>query len=350
MDTGFDSTRADRFADRMRGALNGAALGLMTSVGHRTGLFDVMRDLAPSDSAHIARHAGLAERYVREWLGAMTSAGVLEHDPAAGTFHLPREHASVLTRSARPNNLAVNFQWIPLLGAVEDEIVKCFERDGRVPPSAYRRCHAVMAEESDQTVVAGLLEHIVPLVPGLLLELTGGIDVLDVGCGTGSALARLAAAFPNSRFVGVDLSARAIENARREARSRGLRNLRFEARDAAAPGEPARFDLITAFDAIHRQASPAAVLAAIAASLRPDGVFLMQDIAAAGPLDEEADHPLATFLYTVACLHRTSVCTMWGPQAARRLLAEAGFARVEPRALPHDPFNLYYVARKGPAL
>ena len=40
----------------------------MTSVGHRTGLFDVMRDLPPAAPAEIARQAGLAERYVREWL------------------------------------------------------------------------------------------------------------------------------------------------------------------------------------------------------------------------------------------------------------------------------------------
>ena len=46
METSFDPARAERFASRLTGALEGAALGLMTSVGHRTGLFDVMRDFA----------------------------------------------------------------------------------------------------------------------------------------------------------------------------------------------------------------------------------------------------------------------------------------------------------------
>jgi SAM-dependent methyltransferase len=357
--TSFDSARAERFADKMTGALDAAALGLMTSVGHRTGLFDVMRERAPASSVEIARQAGLAERYVREWLGAMTTAGVVEHDPAAGTFFLPPEHAAVLTRAARPNNLAATFQWIPLLGSVEDEIVSCFERGGGVPYSSYRRFHAVMEEESDQTVVAGLLEHILPLAKGLPALLARGADVLDVGCGSGRALARMAAAFPSSRFTGVDLSERAIESARIEARSLGLSNLRFEVRDAATLDLADRFDLVTAFDAIHDQAAPAAVLASIAAALRPDGIFLMQEIAGTSAVHEDAAHPLATFLYTVSCLHCTSVSlaaggaglgAMWGERTARRMLADAGFGGVEVRALPHDPINLYYVARKARAL
>jgi 2-polyprenyl-3-methyl-5-hydroxy-6-metoxy-1,4-benzoquinol methylase len=310
----------------------------------------------PATPAAVAKRAGLSERYVREWLGAMTTAGVVEHDPAAGTFALPAEHAAVLTRAARPNNLAATFQWIPLLASVEDEIVACFERGGGVPYASYGRFHAVMAEESDQTVVAGLLEHIVPLVPGLAERLACGADVLDVGCGSGRALARLAGAFPNSRFHGVDASACAIENARDEARSLGLANLRFETRDAAALEETDRFDVITAFDAIHDQARPAAVLARIAGALRPEGVFLMQDIAGTSAVHEDAAHPLATFLYTVSCLHCMSVSlaaggaglgAMWGERTARGMLADAGFSRVEVRTLPHDPINLYYLARKS---
>ena len=357
METQLDAARAERFAVRLNGALDAAALALMISVGHRTGLFDVMRDLAPAGAAAIARQAGLAERYVREWLHAMTTAGVVEHDAAADTFVLPAEHAASLTRAARPHNLAATFQWIPLLGSVEDEIVKCFARGGGVPYASYGRFHAVMAEQSDQTVLAGLLEHILPLVAGLPERLARGCDVLDVGCGSGRALAHMAEAFPNSRFTGVDSSERALERARSEGR--GLANLRFERCDAAALERADRFDLVTAFDSIHDQAQPAAVLASVAAALRPGGVFLMQEIAGTGSVDEDAAHPLATFLYTVSCLHCMTVSlaaggaglgAMWGERMARRMLADAGFGRVDVEALPHDPINLYYVARKGAAL
>jgi hypothetical protein len=356
MARGFDTARAERFTAQLTRALDGAALGLMTSVGHRTGLFDVMRDLAPTGSGEIAARAGLAERYVREWLHAMTSAGVVEHDPAAGTFLLPPEHAAALTRAARPNNLAASFQWIPLLGAVEDVIVECFAHGGGVPSSAYDRVDAVLAEESEQRLVARLLEDVLPLVPGIEGRLAEGADVLDVGCGSGRALACLAEAFPKSRFLGLDPSARAIERARLEAR--GLPNLRFEASDAAALDAAGSFDFITAFDSIHHQPQPAAVLARIAAALRPDGVFLMKEAAGSGDPSRDAAQPLATFLYTVSCLYCMTVSlaeggaglgVMWGEHAARRMLTAAGFGSVVADALPGDPVNLYYVARKSPA-
>ncbi len=350
----LDPARAQRFAAKLIGALNDAALGLMISVGHRTGLFDVMRDLAPAGTTEIALQAGLAERYVGEWLAAMAAGGVVEHDRESGTFRLPPEHAAALTRAARPNNLAASFQWIPLLGAVEDEIVKCFAHGGGVPRSSYRRFEALSTEARDQTVVASLLERILPLAPGLPARLASGCDVLDVACGSGRALARMAEAFPNSRFSGVDASARAIELARIEAR--GLPNLRFEARDPAHLALADGFDLITAFDVIHDQPDPDAVLRSVAGALRGDGIFFMQAIASAA--HGGAAHPLATFLYTLSCLHLTSVSlaaggvgpgALGGEAAARQMLAEAGFAAVEALALSDDPIHLYYVARKAQA-
>jgi hypothetical protein len=129
----IDQARAEAFAERMLGTLNEAAVALMTSVGHRTGLFDAMAGLAPSTSGEIAAAAGLDERYVREWLGAMVTGGIVEHDPEAGTYVLPPEHARWLTRAASPENIAVTAQWIPLLGSVEDGIVESFERAAGCP-------------------------------------------------------------------------------------------------------------------------------------------------------------------------------------------------------------------------
>ena len=61
-------------------------------------------------------------------------------------------------------------QWIPVLSQVEDEIVNCFNNGGGVPYSSYKRFHEVMAEESYQTVVVALVDHILPLVPNLLIN------------------------------------------------------------------------------------------------------------------------------------------------------------------------------------
>lgn len=355
MGSEFDTARAEAFQGRMVGVINGAATALMVSVGHRTGLFDVMSDLPPTDSHRIAEQAGLEERYVREWLGAMVTSGIVDYDDARGSYHLPAEHASFLTRDARPNNMAATCQWIPILGDVEDEIVACFEQGGGVPYSRYERFHAVMAEESDQTVVAVLLDQILPGLPGVVEALERGIDVLDIGCGSGRALNTMAAAFPGSRFTGYDLSPEGIAAAKTGAAEARLRNVHFELRDVAELEVDDAFDLVTAFDSIHDQARPDVVLAGIARALRGDGIFLMQDIAGSSCVHEDRDHPMAPFLYTISCMHCMSVSlsadgaglgAMWGREVACRMLAQAGFGEVSVRELPHDAVNFYYLARK----
>src|SRR5438045_2246361 len=151
----------------MLGMMNEAALALMVSVGHRTGLFDAMAQLPAATSAEIASAAGLDERYVREWLGAMTTGRITEHDAAAGTYTLPAGHAAWLTRAAGLRNMATGMQYIGLLGLVEDQIVDCFRNGGGVPYSAYPKFQAIRAEESRAEQDATLIGKTLPLVSGL---------------------------------------------------------------------------------------------------------------------------------------------------------------------------------------
>ena len=118
---------------------------------------------------------------------------------------------------------------------------------------------------------------------------------------------------------------------------------------------PEAYDFVTAFDAIHDQADPASVLAGIADALKPDGVFLMPDIASSSKLEENLNHPIGTFLYAVSVMHCMTVSlaldgaglgTMWGEDVAKEMLGDAGFSRVEVSQLPHDMQNAYYIIRK----
>lgn len=350
-----DANAVDAFGNRLIGMLDDAGAALMISVGHRTGLFDAMARLPPATIEELAREAGLNERYVREWLGAMTTARVVEYEPQGGQYRLPAQHAALLTRAATPNNFAVYAQYVSLLGAVEDRIVECFRSGSGVPYSAFHRFHEVMAEDSGQSVV-GALDAIVALVPGLEEELRSGISVLDVGCGSGRALIALSHAYPRSRFTGHDFSEEAIHAARNVAAEQGLTNVDFEVRDAAGPVGDERYDLVTAFDAIHDQADPAAVLRGIRQRLAPDGIFLMQDIRASSALERNVEHPLAPFLYAVSVMHCMTVSlaqggaglgTMWGEERAREMLADAGFGEVSVHTLPHDIQNCFYVVHAG---
>ena len=355
----FDQPKAEAFAGNLLTLLNNSGLALMISIGHRTRLFDVLANLPAATSQQIAETAGLQERYVREWLNAMTVGKIVDYDPTAQTYHLPTEHAVFLTRTAESDNLATFFQHVSELATVEDAIVDCFSAGGGVPYSQYKRFHQIMAEDSGQTIVAALEDHILPLEPELTARLTKGIEVLDVGCGSGRAMNKLARLFPASLFTGYDFSEEAIAGAIAEAQAHGLNNVQFQVKDAATMDEVERYDLITTFDAIHDQARPDNVLRNIYNALRTDGgVYLMQDIRAASDISGNLEHPLAPFLYTISCMHCMTVSlaeggmglgTMWGREKALEMLKDAGFTSIKMKELPHDIMNDYYLLRKGDA-
>jgi ubiquinone/menaquinone biosynthesis C-methylase UbiE len=354
----FDPAKAEAFGTRFLTALNNGALCLMASIGHRTGLFDILRGLPPATSEEIAAQTGLNERYVREWLGAMVTASVIDVDPSTNRFSLPSEHAAFLTRAAGAENMAVFSQYIAVLGRVEDEIVECFREGGGVPYEKYPRFHALMAEDSGQSVLSSLETHVLPLVPELTERLASGIAVLDVGCGRGLIMIRLADLYPNSRFLGLDLSQEAIEFARGAAASKSLQNIEFVTADLSnfdKTAEPEAYDFVTTFDAVHDQAKPLRVLEGIYRALKADGVYLMQDIKGSSQIHNNITHPLGTLLYTVSCMHCMTVSlaqggeglgAMWGEEKAREYLQKAGFRSIEKHELAHDIQNNWYVVRK----
>ncbi len=351
----FDQTKAETFAGQMLTILNDASTALMTSIGHQTGLFDTIAGMPPTTSAEIAAAAGLNERYVREWLGAMVASRLIEYDPLGETYHLPPEHAAFVTRAAGPDNLGFFTQYIALMGSIEQDVIECFRNGGGVPYSAVPRFQRLQAEETASLYDATLIDVVLPLVPGLTERLEAGIDVADVGCGGGHAINLMAQAFPQSRFTGYDFSEEGIGMGRGEAARMGLANATFEVKDIATLTEPGRFALVTAFDTIHDQAHPAQVLRAIYDAVQPGGVFLMQDIAASSHVHENIDHPLGPVLYTLSTMHCMTVSlaqngeglgTVWGEQLALQMLADAGFADVEVKKVPGDILNNYYLAAK----
>jgi SAM-dependent methyltransferase len=353
--TAYDAERAEEFAGRVLDILNGGALAVMISVGHRTGLFDALGAAGDATSSELAEAAGLDERYVREWLGAMTAGRIVELDPETARYTLPREHAAWLTRAASPDNLAVEAQWITALSMVEDDVIECFRRGGGVPYERYTRFHEIMAEESGQTVLSVLFSHILPLVPGMAERLEEGASLLDLGCGRGRALLMLGERFPNSTFAGYDLSADAIAYATGQVAERGLANVTFTQRDLSTydvDAEPEAFSFVTTFDAVHDQAKPLALLKGIRRTLESDGTYLMQDIQGSSHHHENLDHPGGPLLYTISCMHCMTVSlaqggdglgAMWGEQKARELLGEAGFTSGDMHLLEHDPFHAYFV-------
>jgi ubiquinone/menaquinone biosynthesis C-methylase UbiE len=182
--------------------------------------------------------------------------------------------------------------------------------------------------------------------------------MLDVGCGSGRIINRLAEVYPNSRFTGFDLSRLALERARNEASSKGLKNAEFIVRDLSNFDETAEqeaFDVITTFDAVHDQAKPLNVLKGIFRALKPGGVYLMQDIRGSSEIHRNMEHPLGPLLYAISTMHCMTVSlaqggeglgAMWGEEKTREYLQRAGFRSIETKNLAHDIQNNWYVVRK----
>jgi hypothetical protein len=96
-------------------------------------------------------------------------------------------------------------------------------------------------------------------------------------------------------------------------------------------------------------------LKAINVSLKNDGFFLMQDIAASSKVEKNIDSPLAPALYTISTMHCMTVSlafggeglgTMWGKELAVKKLDEAGFKDIEVKNIEGDIMNYYYLSRK----
>jgi SAM-dependent methyltransferase len=353
MEHQLDRKRIQDFARKVFGLYTSGLLTLMVDIGHKTGLFEAMVQGAGT-SREIADRAGLHERYVREWLAAMATGGIVEYDPESRTFTLPPEHAVCLTGTSS-RNLASTSQFVLMLAKRTPGVTECFRTGGGVPYTEFRPDFTEAMDASWRLLYDGLLiKGFLPAVTGLPERLTAGIRVADIGCGTGHAINVMARQYPASTFVGYDLSEEGIARATAEAGEMALPNARFEVLDVTHLPDAPQFDLITSFDAIHDQRDPATTLRRIAAALAPDGLYLMIEPKASSNLEDNIGNPFAPYIYGMSVLHCMTVSlaeggpglgTAWGEQTARRMLGEAGFTAIEMADAP-GPQNSIYICRK----
>ena len=353
--TALDESKKKAFAGDLMDVLNKGSLSLMIAIGHQTELFDKMAELPASTSEEVAKAANLNERYVREWLNAMVVGKVVDYDAEAKNYHLPPEHAASLTRAAGAGNLAPWIQFVPYVAQVQDKIIECFRNGGGVPYSEYKDFAKFLSEGTSPLFDAQLIDVVLPMAPGLVDALKEGIDVLEVGCGSGHALGLMAQAFPNSRFTGYNFLEDNVEIGETKAKELGLSNFNIEAQDVAKMDAKGKYDLVTAFDMVHDQAQPAVVLKGVADALKPGGTFLMSDMKASTHVENNMDHPMGVFGYSMSTMHCMTVSlaydgvglgAMWGEEKAKEMLAEAGMEVLDVKQTETDPLNNFYISKK----
>jgi ubiquinone/menaquinone biosynthesis C-methylase UbiE len=341
-----------QFGAKLLGIYTGGILTKLIDLGYQVGLFEAAKAGAAT-SQELAERAALKERYVREWLAAMVTSGIFEYDSTARKYRLPEEHAALLTGNAHTNS-APTSRMINHFGSHLQRLVGCFRDGGGIEYSAYRPVFTQCMDDSWRRIYDNLLvTGFVAAVPGLTDALKSGVRTLDIGCGTGHAINVLAREFPQSRFSGYDFAEDAIARARKEAQEMNLKNVSFEVVDVAAlPPEP-KFDVITAFDAIHDQRAPAEVLRSACRALAPGGTFVMIEFKFSSKVEENVSNPFAPMYYGFSLMHCMPVSlaldgeglgTVWGEQTARQYLANAGFGQVSMVDAPR-PQNCIFVAK-----
>jgi SAM-dependent methyltransferase len=350
----LDEERVKGFSEQIFGHLTGSFVTFMIDIGHRTGLFHAL-SREPATSSALAARSGLHERYVREWLGAIVTAGIGSYEPTTGQYTLPAEHAVCLVGDT-PLNIAPLGLLSGLLAQHIEPVAQAFRHGGGVPYSDYRPGFTdVMDQLGRATFDRLLVDTLVPLTGDLADRLETGIRVADIGCGTGHSTNILARAFPASTFVGYDIAEDAIDAARQEASSYGLQNVAFEVLDVTQLPAQTPLEAVFAFDAIHDQTDPVGVLNRVYDALAPGGSFVMLDIRASSHLENNMDNPVAPMLYGISTLHCLTVSladggaglgTVWGHELAGKLLAESGFVDIRIHTVPDDPLDLLYVTRK----
>jgi SAM-dependent methyltransferase len=347
-----DVAAVEEFAFKLVETMTGGLITCLIDIGRRTRLFE-LATAGPATSAELAERGGLQERYVREWLAAMATAGIFEYNPDNRRFWLPAEHATVLTGDSY-DNLAPLAYLLSVIIRQGEAVSERFTQGGGVPWKAYLpEMHEVM-DILWQPMYRDILVHeILPLALGLVEKLETGTRVADVACGAGNGTLVLARRFPSSTFIGYDLDAAAIAVA--GSRAEGLTNVSFEVADAATLRSNEPFGVAFVFNAMHDQARPLEVLSSIRSILEPGGTFLMDEPRISSNLEDNIDSPLAPMTYAISLLHCMTVSlaeggaglgTGWGEQVARRLLSEAGFGPVDVYDAPRDPSNAIFITHR----
>src|SRR3954447_20828147 len=228
--------------------LDGAVTSGMVHLGDRLGIYAAMRAAGVRlKSTELAARAGLSERWVREWCYNQAAAKLVDVDEDE-RFSLSAEAEAVLASPEHPAFGMGMFHRLPeMMGSLEpvrDSFVTGLghDYDSHGPEGA-----AGIERSFEPWNNVHLLPTVLPALEGVGARLHAGASVADIGCGAGSAVLLMAQAFPESQFVGYDISRFALDRAEQKRITADVANATFLApRQSPLPADHS-VDLVTTF-------------------------------------------------------------------------------------------------------
>ncbi len=350
----IDPSKLEAFAGKAIGDLASAQTGLMVSLGSKLGLYKAMAFAGPLSAEEVARRAGCAERYVREWLNAQAASEYLVYHASSDSYELTPEQAMVLADEDSPAYIPNAWSLPPALWADEPMAIEAFRTGRGVAWGEHdARLSCGVAAFFRNGYRANLVPQWLPALDGVVEQLRAGIAVADIGCGHGHSTLLMAQAFPSSRFHGFDSHADSIEAARRHAVDAGVGTC-VSFQPARAVDYPDRqYGLICFFDTLHDLGDPVAAAQHAARTLAPGGTVLLVEPFANDKIEDNLS--LAGRLYyagstLMCCAHAISeggklvLGAQAGPRRLEEVFRRAGFAHF--RRATETAFNIVYEVRR----
>ncbi len=344
--------RMQAFAERLMGYKTGEMVSLMVHIGDELGLYRAMSGEDAVDAAGLAEKTGLDARWVLEWLRGQGAAGIIDH-LGDERFRLSDVASIALLSEDSPAYLS-GFFFKPPSHEVIDKTIDAFRTGIGVSWGAHGAGASHFLCRTNRPFHLQLPDRVIPLIDGMADRLCSGASVMDVGCGSGTALTVLADAFPASRFVGIDPAANMIAEARERYANR--KNVDFRVGFGEEISEADEFDLITTFDCMHDMTDPAGTMRSVHRALKKDGAWLIKDIRSQDSYAENLENPVAAMMYGFSVLYcMSSALSKQGgaglgtlgfpPAVCERMGQEAGFSAFKVLDFEDDPFNYYYELR-----
>lgn len=321
--TQLNEATLNELVGRVLGDIGGAVSVPLVRIGDALGLYRTLKEISPATADDLAKAAGCAGRYVREWLSAQAASGYVHHE--GGKFSLTPEQSFIFAEPDSPVHLIGAFDTAAAMVENRPKVQAAFKTGRGVAWGEQAGCmFCAVARLFRPGYVNALVQDWLPALDGVVDKLKAGATVADVGCGHGLSTVLMAQAFPKSHFIGYDFHPASIAAANAHARSDGLTNLTFEVGRAQDFGGR-DFDLITCFDCLHDMGDPQAAASHIRKALKAGGTWMVVEPMAGDALDDNIN-PVGRIYYSAS----TMICvpTSLAQETGLALGAQAGEKRI----------------------
>lgn len=347
-----DSNALDRLLMQVLHDLGGAVSVPLVRMGESLDLYRKLQAAGPVTAAEFAKSAGVAERYLREWLSAQAASNYVTYDAASGKFSLSPEQVALFADSDSPVYITPAFESAAVYLDNQPAVEAAFQTGAGVGWGDQSKCLAcAVAKFFRPGYQHNLLQSWLPALNGVVEKLQRGIRVADLGCGHGISTMIMGQAFPKSEFIGFDFHEPSIAEANAHAKQHELKNVKFEV--SLAKTFPGQYSLVTIFDCLHDMGDPAGAMVHVRESLEPDGTCMIVEPVAGDQLADNLN-PIGRLFYcasTMVCVPTSlaqEVGTALGAQAGEKRLREViveggGFKSL--RRVSETPFNMILEAR-----